>query len=110
MPENAGVGEHNETPDHNTAEQSATDTTILSDDDRPPYTAEKPTEACHTRGNNISYDHLYNPDATVFPVFNKTKFMADGSIEYAFKYLSEGAIKGFVLGQIDQISMKRGIK
>ena len=35
--------------------------------------------------------------------------MADGSIEYAFKYLSEGAIEGFLLGHTAQMSMKRGI-
>ena len=61
-------------------------------------------------GNKISYDHIYNPDATVVPAFNKTKFMSDGSIEYAFKCLSEGSIEGFVLGQTAQISIKRGIK
>ena len=104
------MGEHNETSYHNTSEQAETDATILSDDDSPPSTAENPAESCRTRGNKISYDHIYNPDATVVPAFNKTNFMSDGSIEYAFKCLSEGSIEGFVLGQTAQISIKRGIK
>ena len=80
VPDNAGVGEHNETPDQNTAEQAGTDATILSDDNRPPSMAENPAEACRTRENKISYDHLYNPNTTVVPAFNKTNFMANGSI------------------------------
>ena len=36
--------------------------------------------------------------------------MADGSIEYAFEYLSEGVIEGFMLGQTDQMSMELVIK
>ena len=36
--------------------------------------------------------------------------MADGSIKYAFEYLSKVTIERFVLGQTAQMSMKRGIK
>ena len=72
--------------------------------------AEQPAGACRTRGNKISYDHLYNPDTTAVPAFNKTNFMADGSIKYAFEYLSEVAIEGFVLGRTAQMSIKRGNK
>ena len=92
VPKNARVEEHNETPDQNTPEQAATDETVLSDDNSPPSMAEQPAGACRTRGNKISYDHLYNPDTTAVPEFNKTIFMADSSIKYSFEYLSEGAI------------------
>ena len=110
VPENVEVGKYKETPDQNTAEQAATDATSLSGDDRPPYMTEKPAGACLTRENNISYGHLHNPNTTAVPAFNKTKSMADGSIKYAFEFLSMGAIEGFLLFQTAQISMKLGIK
>ena len=46
VPKNARVEEHNETPDQNTAEQAATNETVLSDDDRPPSTSEQTAGAC----------------------------------------------------------------
>ena len=110
VPKNARVREHNETPDHNTAERAATDATVSPDDYRPPSTAEHLMGARRNIWNNISYYHLYNPDATAVPAFNKTNFMSGGSIEYAFEYLSEGDIEGFVLGQTAQMFMKRVIK
>ena len=79
--DNARVEEHNETPDHNTVEKWATDETVLPDDYRPPYMAEQPAGDHCTRGNNISYDHPYNPDATAVPAFNNTNFMADNSVK-----------------------------
>ena len=102
--------EHNETPDHNTAEQAATEVTVLSDDDRPPSMAEQSSGSWRTIGNKISYNHLYNPYATSVPALNKTNFMSDSSIEYSFEYLSEGVIEGFVLVQMAQMSMKLGIR
>ena len=102
--------EHNETPDQNTAKQAATDATVLSNDDSPPSTDKQPVGARHTRGENISYNHLYNPDAIDISAFNNTNFIADDSIKYDFEYLSEGAIEGFVLGLTAQMSMKREIK